>query len=362
MGPQGGEKDLLTTIEVIIAISVLIIIHELFHFLACRIRGVKVERFSVGFGPRLFGIKRGDTDYCVCAFPLGGYVKMAGETENGKRGGEKWEFLSQPVHGRAAIIAAGPLGNYVLAYIIFVIIMIMGYPALTAKIGGLQEEYPAQAAGLMEGDRIVSIAGSEVRTWEDMVKKIKTVKGKETTFVVEREGERFEVALMPRNVETVDIFGRQVTVPRIGITPAQEIISVRHSAAESLYLGGAKIAETTKLIIQSIWAMASRRVSPKDAVAGPVGVFQLMKEAARVGISALAYLSAVISVCFGIFNILPIPALDGGHLAFLAVEKIRRRPISQKVQEIITQAGFTLLIALMLLVTYNDIMRRMFDR
>ncbi len=347
----------ISIIAPVLVLSILIIIHELFHFLACRRLGVRVERFSLGFGPRLFGIKRGDTDYCLSAIPLGGYVKMAGEEAGDKRTGEKWEYLGQPVGGRAQIVIAGPLGNFVLAYLIFVAIMIAGYPVLTTRISEPMKDFPAAAAGLQKDDRIVALNGKKLADWEDMLNRMEREVRGPAEFIIERGGAQFEITITPKMIEHTDLFGRKRIVSRIGVLPSGEIVTVKHRPGGALYLSGVKVVQMSGQIVQSFWALITRRVPAKDAISGPVGVFQLMKEATELGIIPLAYIAAALSVMLAILNIFPFPALDGGHLLFLAIEKIRKRPLNRKIQEAATEVGFALLILLMLFVTYNDVVK-----
>lgn len=348
---------MLSTFSFIIVLSVLVIVHEFGHFIVAKRTGVRVEKFSIGFGPEIFGITRGGTRYLISAIPLGGYVKLAGETEADEIKGKKWEYLSRSVGERARIIFAGPLLNYILAFFIFSFVFIIGYPALTSTIGKILPDYPAGAAGIKAGDKILEINGLIVNYWEDVTRIVHTNKEPQIKLLVERNGELINITVLPKSQEVKTIFGSKKRVGLIGIMPIDEIVYVRYGIIKSFYMGCKKLFILTYITYRALWAILTGAVPFKDSITGPVGIFYITGQAAKLGFVYLLQLLGVLSAALAIFNLLPVPVLDGGHLLFLAIEKVRRRPLSYKVQENVTQAGLIFLICLMVFVFYNDFMR-----
>jgi regulator of sigma E protease len=341
----------------LVVFGILIFIHELGHFLLAKKNGVRVETFSFGFGPKLWGKKVGDTEYRISAVLLGGYVKMAGDEPAEKRKGAPWEYSSKSCGQRAQIIIAGPLLNYLLAFFIFALIFIIGSPVPTSRVGALVEDYPAKAAGVKEGDVILAVNGEKVQYWQDMAEVIHKKTEGEIALDIKRGDEIYKISLTPEVQETQDIFGEKRKVALIGISPSDEVSEVKYGWGESFYRGGEKLFALTGLSYKSLWLILTRRLSLKESVAGPIMMFQLTGSAAKLGFIYLLNLMGVISAALAIFNVLPLPVLDGGHLLFIALEKLRRKPISVKIQEIATQAGMILLFVLVLFVSYNDLMR-----
>ncbi len=345
---------MLTTISFIAVLSILVIVHEFGHFIVAKKTGVRVEKFSVGFGPEIIGITKGETRYIVSLIPLGGYVKLSGETEAEGLKGEKWEYLSRSVGERARIIFAGPLLNYIMAFFIFSFVFVLGSPTLTSTIGKIMPDYPAASVGLKEGDRILEINGESISFWEDVTRIVHTNKEPQIELIVERDGREISFTIRPKEQELKTVFGSKKRVGLIGIAPSEEIVYVRYDPAKSLYMGAKKLIVLTSITYRVLWANLTGAASFKDSVTGPVGIFYITGQAARLGLVYLLQLMGVISASLAIFNLLPIPVLDGGHILFLAIEKVRRKPVSLKLQENITQAGFILLLLLMAFVFYND--------
>lgn len=347
----------MSAIVFIIVLSVLIIVHEFGHFVMAKRCGVKVERFSLGFGPKILGIKKGDTEYRLSLVPLGGYVKMAGETYQDELTGREWEFLSRPPWQRFKIVASGPFLNYVLGFILFSAVFMIGAPTLTNEVGSVLDGYPAKTAGIRPGDKIISINGEETKYWNELTDIIHgRLEGKVKLSVL-RDGKTLELQMKPRIREFKDIFGKDVKVAMVGIAPSDELVYIKYNPAESIHKGFLKICELTAVTFKAIWSLATGRISFKESVTGPVGIFVLTAKAAELGLVYLLNIMAIISTSLAIFNVLPIPVLDGGHMIFILIEKIRRRPLSPKVQDVATQIGLGILIMLMLFVFYFDIMR-----
>ncbi|MBL7069828.1 MAG: RIP metalloprotease RseP [Candidatus Omnitrophica bacterium] len=360
-GGQGYRKVIgylmLNIIAVVIVFSILIVVHEFGHFMMAKRCGVKVERFSLGFGPKLISIKKGETEYMISLVPLGGYVKLAGESHQDKLTGEGWEFLSKPPGQRFKIVACGPFLNYILGIILFSLVFMIGAPTLTNKVGEVLEDYPAYASGIRPGDKIVSIDGKEVRYWHELTEIMhKKLEGAARLEILRRES-TLNLVIKPKIKEFKDIFGKDVKIAMVGIAPSDELIYIKHNPAESFYRGLVKTFQLTAITFKAIWNLMIGRLSFRESVTGPVGIFMLTAKAARLGLVYLLNLMAIISTSLAIFNILPIPVLDGGHILFILIEKIRRRPLSPKAQETSVQIGLGILIVLMLFVFYYDIMR-----
>ena len=348
---------MLATVSFIAVLSILVIVHEFGHFIVAKKTGVRVEKFSVGFGPEVFGVTKGGTRCSISLIPLGGYVKLAGETGEEELKGESWEYLSRTVGERAKIIFAGPLLNYILAFFIFSFIFVIGYPTLTAEIGQVISDYPGAAAGVKAGDVILEINGQEVNYWEDVTNSIHTNKEPEIDLLVERGGRLVDLKVTPKSQEVKTIFGSKKRVGLIGIMPSEEIVYVRHNVIKSVYMGGKKLVMLTYITYRALWASFTGVIPFKESITGPVGIFYITGQAARMGIVYLLHIMGILSASLAIFNLLPVPVLDGGHLLFIAIEKVRRKPVSHRVQENITQVGLALIICMMLFVFYNDFMR-----
>lgn len=340
----------------VIVLSVLIIVHEFGHFLTARSLGVKVERFSVGFGPKLWSKVHRGTEFMVCAVPLGGYVKMAGDERSQAQGLPEEYYSKSPGH-RSLIVLMGPIVNYVLAYLCLCLVFMLGYPTLSNKVGEVLEGYPAAVAGLQAGDRIVEIDSQKMDNWEDVKNYIARSPGSPLNVTVEREGSRLIRTVTPQMDVLENIFGQQEKVPVVGIKPEEKIVTSQYGPGESIAKGGEKLWEITSLTYKALYRIITGAMSAKDAVTGPIGIFYIVREAATMGFSHLLYIVGIISASLAIFNLLPFPILDGGHVVLLAVEKIRGRSLPEKVEENIARIGVSLLVCLALFVFYWDLVR-----
>jgi len=349
---------LLTFIIVLLVFSALILIHEAGHLVAAKKAGIRVEAFSLGMGKRLCGIEIGGTDYRICAFPFGGYVKMAGEDPE-EAEGKEGEFGTKPVGHRFWVIAAGAITNYVFAFLLFSIIFTMGIPTLTNEVGDVLKGYPAKEAGLEAGDRILAIGGARTEYWDDIVEAIKKESaGAEALDVTVSRGKNvFSIKIKPQIYEGQNIFGQKITRPMIGIAPSQEIVKVSYGPVKAVYYGGKRLLSLTALTYKGIWLLLTGGMPVKSSVSGPIGIGYLIGRAAELGIVPLLVITAHISMALAIFNLLPFPVLDGGHIIFLAFEKLMGRPVSIKVQEVITQVAVVLLIAFALFISWQDILK-----
>lgn len=350
---------LLTIFSAVIVLGVLIFVHELGHFLVAKRLGVGVTTFSLGFGPRLVGVKRGETDYRFSAIPLGGFVRMVGESPNEPVPPEDIprSFSHKSVWRRMAIVAAGPLANVVFAFFAYYAVMLFwGQPVLVPEVGKLIADMPAQAAGLQTGDVIKAVDGRAVVSWDELREAIRASQGQPLVLTLERGSRAVETRLSPKRVDTKDIFGDVITVYQVGVAPSGKVFERHFGPLEAIGQAAQQTIEASQLILISVGKIATRQV-PMESVGGPIFIAQVAGEAARQGLNALLALAALISVNLAILNLLPIPALDGGHIIVFLYEAVTRRPVSEKIRERIQQVGVFCLLLLTVVVLYNDIAR-----
>jgi regulator of sigma E protease len=427
-------------IPTIIVLGVMILVHEFGHFIVAKLLGVRVEQFAIGFGKRIIGFRKGETEYRINVLPLGGYVKMTGENPGEKTTGDPGEFASHPRWHRFLIAIAGPSMNILLAIVLLVCVYTVHYerPWIQNKpvqIAGVAAQSPAERAGLQPGDRIVRVENTQNPTWEDMVAKLALSPGQPLSLAVQRGSETLEKTLTPDKSEPVFDFAGMIPdqplmvtalepdmpAAKAGVRIGDEITAINgipvHSmeaaakivrdskdkplkldvtrqgqqleftvtpvlapiAGQQLYRIGfgsnlievgklplgkafAQSLETNKrnslLILELVKKMVERKVSMKQ-LAGPIGIGAAVGQAVRQpGWSPLLELAALISVNLGIFNLLPIPILDGGLILLLVLEGLMRKDISQPIKERIYQAAFVALLLFGVMVIYNDIMRQ----
>ncbi|BCV21125.1 RIP metalloprotease RseP [Moorella sp. Hama-1] len=333
----------MTIILALIMFSVLVLVHEGGHFLAAKRAGIKVEEFAIGMGPALMQGKKGETTYSLRAFPLGGFNRMAGM--EGPDLDDPRGFNRQPVYKRMVVIGAGSGMNFLLALVLFIMVfMVLGIPADVNVVGRVEPGMPAAQAGLSPGDRILQVNNTPVSTWREMVDLINKHPGEKLTLLVERGGQQRQVTL----TSTRD---PQSGVGLIGIGPTWE----RQGLWRSITLGTRQAVEITRLIILSLVQMVTGKVAAE--VVGPVGIVQLVGQAATYGLANVLSFMAVLSLDLGIINLLPVPALDGSRLVFLGLEAVRGRPINPEKENFIHLIGFALLMGLLILITYQDLIR-----
>jgi len=347
----------------IIVLGVLIFFHEFGHFLIARLFGVGVEKFSLGFGPRLIGRKVGITDYRLSAIPLGGYVKMVGEEPDAQIDPQDMplSFTHKHVAKRMLIVAAGPIFNILLAVIIFFgIFLFSGTQILKPAIGSVRAGSPALAAGLEKGDLITRINGTPVNSWDEMAEIINSSKGRTLDLTVRRQESTLKFAIAPEKVTAKNIFGEDVLRYVIGITASGETFSKEMNLFQAASESFLQTYRVTELMVVIIGKLIKGDIST-NTLGGPIMIAQMAGDSAKAGVGSLISFIAVISINLAIINLLPIPVLDGGHLLFFAIEAIKGRPVSIKVREVAQQVGLFILILLMILVFYNDITRIFFS-
>ncbi|MBI4707396.1 MAG: RIP metalloprotease RseP [Candidatus Omnitrophica bacterium] len=353
---------MISVLVFVFILSILIVVHEFGHFIAAKKIGVRVEKFSLGFGTQLFKHKKGETEYSVSAIPLGGYVKLSGDTPEEFKAKE-YEYLSKPVGKRFFVIFLGPLLNYVLGFLCFWLIFSVGYPALTAKVGTVMDGFGAKAAGVKPGDKVLEIDGEKVVFWEDLQKIVQSKsEASKVSLLILRDSRQENIDVVIKQDQFNDVLGQKRKIGLLGITPDDEFITVRHNVLESFVLGAQKTWELTILTYKGLWRVITGKLAIKESVTGPLGIFYITSKAARLGIIAVLHLMAVLSISLGIFNLLPLPILDGGHIVLLGIEKIRGKMLSLKADRVITKIGMTLIISLAIFVTYNDIIRLFGDK
>jgi regulator of sigma E protease len=346
----------------LLILSILIIVHEFGHFFVAKRLGVRVEKFSFGFGRPLLKKKKDDTEYCINSIPLGGYVKLSGDNLEEYQG-RGYEYFSKAAGKRFWIIFFGPLLNYILGFLFFWVINFVGYPMFTTKVGGLLNGFGAKDSGIQIGDKVIAVDGKKVDYWEDLQKIIHSLKtADEAKLLILRDNKEFEVKVKIREQQLEDEIGQRRSIGLLGITPSDEIIKVRHNFLDAFFLGLDRTLDLTIMTYKGLWRMITGKLSFRESVTGPLGIFYVTSKAASLGVIAVLHLIAVLNVSLAIFNLLPLPVLDGGHILFLGIEKIRGKTLSTKTEQIITQIGLTVIISLAVFVTYNDITRLFGDK
>ena len=339
----------------IFVLGILVIIHEYGHFIVARWCGVRVEKFSIGFGPVIFSQKGQQTEFCVSLLPLGGFVKLAGESPEEAKGA-KDEFSSKPAAKRAAVVLAVPLMNAVLAILLFFFVFWLGQPVMAATVGRVLEDAPAMKAGLRQGDKILSVDGQPVKDWESVLRQVQ--KNTQTiSFEIDRQGQVLQYQINPSQRETRDMIGRKKISSFVGLAPSQEVHYVQNPPLQALSMAVERVFSMTGMILTSLGLMITGSLPFKDSMTGPIGIFFMTQQAAAMGILYLLYFMASLSVSLFVLNLLPIPVLDGGHLLFMAIERIKGSALKAEVRNRMTQVGLALLLVLMAFVIFQDINR-----
>lgn len=351
-------------------LTVVVFFHELGHFLIARLCGVRVLVFSVGFGPELLGFTdRYGTRWKIAAVPLGGYVKFFGD-ENAASAPDqaavasmsaeerRVSFFHQPVRARAAIVAAGPIANFILAIVIFAAIFALyGKQTTSARVDTVQPDSAAAAAGLQPGDTVVAIDDRKVESFSDMQRIVSENAGRTLVFHVDRGGVPMALSATPVLKKGKDGFGNSFCHAVLGVSRSMAPGDLKTEAVDPLtavWLGAAEtwfVVDRTFSYIGGVFA--GRECA--DQLGGPIRIAQISGQVATISLAALFHLTAMLSVSIGLLNLFPVPLLDGGHLLFYAIEVARGRPLSERAQEIGFRIGLALVVMLMIFATFNDI-------
>ena len=346
------------TIPFLVLLGILVFVHELGHFLVAKKLGIKVLKFSLGFGPPLLSRRWGETEYLISAVPLGGYVKLFGEDPAEELDAEETRrsFSARPVWHRIGVVVAGPLMNFVLAVVVFSVLSLFGSPVPLPVIGEVSADMPAAAAGIESGDRVVAINGEVVETWEDLARLVVASGGDQIDVVVARGEETLTFQITPARRNGHNLLGEEVEKPMIGVAPSGEVVVKRHPVWQAPWIGVLETVKWTGLTLDVLRKMVLGQVSPRT-LGGPIAIAQMAGETARAGLLSFLFLVAVLSVNLGVLNLLPIPILDGGHMLFFVIEAVRGKEVSLRNREVAQQIGLAILLLLMVYVFYNDIVR-----
>jgi len=371
IGAWAAWSTLYQAVAVVLVFSIVVFFHELGHFWVARRCGVRVLVFSIGFGRELIGFNdRHGTRWKISAVPLGGYVKFFGdenaasvpdaEAINAMSEDERRDsFFHKPVRVRAAVVAAGPIANFILAIVIFAgVFMLFGKQETAARVDEIIPDSAAAAAGFQPGDVVLSIEGRPIESFSDMQRIVSVSAGQPLEFTVERAGQQVALRAVPSLKEERDPFGIVHRIGQLGIKRSiapGDIKTHRVGPLAALQLGVAETWNVVERTLSYVTGVVAGRESA-DQLSGPVGIVRVTGKVAVLGFGPLMQLAAMLSVSIGLLNLFPIPLLDGGHLLFYAIEAVRGRPMSERAQEIGFRIGLAIVLMLMIFATYNDIL------
>lgn len=351
-------------------LTIVVFFHELGHFIVARWNGVTVTVFSIGFGKEIFGWhdKHG-TRWRISMLPLGGYVKFLDDEsaastpdvemlEAMSEDERKGAFHLKSLSARAAVVAAGPIANFILAIVIFSIMFaFVGRQTTSARVDSVAEDSAAEIAGFQAGDLVLEIEGSEIESFSDMQRIVSVSADEELEFLIDRGGVEMSILATPKRREITDRFGNVQKIGLIGITRSaqpEDFILVKYPLHEAVWRG---TQETWFVIARTMGYLYDVIVGREDAsqLGGPIRIAQISGQVATLGVAALIHLAAVLSVSIGLINLFPIPMLDGGHLLYYSIEAVRGRPLSDNAKEMGFRVGMALLLMLMIFATWNDV-------
>ena len=344
---------MLSLIWFILILGAIVAVHEFGHFIFAKLSNIYVYEFSIGMGKKIYGKKKkgGETEFCIRAIPLGGYVMIAGEDVEDDKIPKDRQMCNKNFIRRFLVLFAGAFNNFVFAFIIlFISALIYGAVSTKPYIGSVVDGYPAKEAGLEAGDLLLSLDGKKVNSWDKALIKLQTSNGKEISFEVEKTDGSIETYTI-KPLKEVDEDGNEMYA--YGITTNYDkqygfVNSIKYACSKTISLFGS-MWDTIKYLFTG-------RVGV-DQLSGPVGIYSIVDSQAQQGLEAILYLIAYLSINVGIINLLPFPAFDGGRILFLIIEKIFKKPVSKRVENIIHSIGFMLIIALLIYVTFNDVLR-----
>jgi len=342
----------------LIILSFLIFFHELGHFTAARFFGVQVDVFSIGFGKKIFSKQIGKTEWTLSMIPLGGYVKMKGQDDSDPSfvSYDEDSYNIKTPWERIVILLAGPFANFLLAFLLYLSISAIGIPKLLATVGDANSTQPAYQAGIRNGDKITQINGKSILFWEEMAQSIQENPSR-LNITILREGEYFNLTVIPKLQKVPNKFNEMVERKIIGIKPdINSTKNIQYGVYDGLNYAYTQTKNASMLIVNGLQKMLSGLV-PMEQVGGVVSIVDVTAKASNVGFIALLFFTALISVNLGVLNLLPIPALDGGHIVFNLYEMITKRKPNEEIMYKLTLMGWAILLTLMLLGLYNDINR-----
>jgi regulator of sigma E protease len=356
---------LLTILSFVLVIGPLVFVHEMGHYLAGRYFGIKADAFSIGFGREIAGFtdKRG-TRWKFGWLPLGGYVKFAGDMNPASQPSADWlalraaerrqTFQAKSVWQRAIVVAAGPVINFVVAIVILGgFALAYGDIRMPPVVGAAMPGSPAAAAGLQAGDRVTALGGRSIETFDDMARFARIRAGERVRIDVTRNGQQISRDLVIATDLQRDRFGNEFRVGRLGIAGSKPVI-VPVGLLDAPVVAVKRTGEIVSMMVETLGQVITGRRSVKE-LGGPLSIAKVSGEQMSLGIEAYVFLIALVSINLGFINLLPVPMLDGGHLFFYAIEAVRRRPVGPEVQEWAFRGGLAAILALMLLVTFNDL-------
>jgi regulator of sigma E protease len=354
-----------TVVVFLIVLTVLVFVHELGHYLVARRSGVRIEVFSIGFGPELFGwFDRAGTRWKLSAIPLGGYVKMYGDADASSMPSgavremteeeKAYSFHHKRLGQRIAVVAAGPAANFIFAIVLLAgLFMTVGQQFTLPEVGQIEPNSAADRGGLKPGDTILKIDGSGVESFADIQREVYGNPGVPMQLLIKRDGAEQTLSVTPQMTEMTDRFGNTYRVGLLGIRRSG-VDYIQRGPVEAVSRAVGEIWNLSVGTLKASWQMIIGQRST-DELGGPLRIAQMSGEVAQGGVAALLYFMAVLSVNLGLINLFPIPVLDGGHLLFYVAEALRGKPLGQRAQEYGFRVGLALVLSLMVLVTWNDL-------
>lgn len=337
-----------STLAIIVVFGLIVLVHELGHFITAKLTGMYVEEFAIGFGPKIVSFKYGETRYSIRAIPLGGFNKISGMDLEDTSAGDR-AYCKKPLLSRLLVISAGSLMNFILP--IFLIAFSAYYYGITTPsnapvIGQVMVSSPAYDAGLKAGDKIVSIDGFSINNWQEIGEKLQDKEGRSVHLIINRDNEDRKIQVFPRQ----DADSKKLL---IGIMPSGT--TEHFSLGQSLEIGFSYVVNVIQEMYKGLLDLITGKSSAE--LSGPIGVAQMTSQYAKMGMQALITFTAILSINLGVINLLPIPALDGGHIVMLIIEGIYGKPISPKVLKKVQAIGVVLLLSLMVFATTKDIFK-----
>ena len=349
---------MISVIYAIIALGILIFVHELGHYLVARMANVKILTFALGFGKKLFSFRKGETEYALCAVPLGGYVKLLGESPDDEIPEEEIprSYSHKPPIVRMAIAFSGPFFNILFAAFLFFVIFASGHSVLSTKVGNIEKGFPADLAGIKLGDIISSIEGQPIEEWAELMDIMAKSQLKPMKFGIKRGNEQLYITITPKEVEGKNVFGETISRKVIGVVASNQLLQRQETLSGAASKAVIQTWNLSEITVLGMWKLIKGSISPKN-IGGPLLILDAAGKQAKEGKKNFVYFIAIISINLAVVNLLPIPILDGGHILFYVIEIVTRRKVPQHAQEVAQKVGLGILIAIMALAFFNDITR-----